>query len=84
LAKSIDHVDNVILKLVFPHTNHTPTVSAKPAKITLITLAGLLDLLPPKPRKLVAPKRKPPTVPEVPINEYGDLLRGEYDVRLAR
>ena len=69
---------------MLPDSYDSPALSSKPSKVAAVPLARLGYLLSPKRRELVLPCWKAVSVPEVTVNEYGDLFPRKDNIRLAR
>ena len=69
---------------MLPDTDHPPSGSPEATEISGISEPCGLDLGFPSFRQLVAPDRKPPTVPKVAINKYGNSAIPKHEVRTSR
>jgi hypothetical protein len=70
-------------KLVLPNSNNLPAKRAKLSKVTFVSFAVGTKLLSPERRQFSFPGWQPPTMPEIAIDEDGDLTARENDVRTS-
>lgn len=67
--------------LMLPNSHYFPTVAPELPKIPGISLSSRGNLLPPKRTELMFPQRKLISVPEIAVDENGDLVIPEHKVR---
>ena len=73
----------VVLDGVFPKPDYRPSHSTKLAEVLLITPSVTGDLLPPIRAELMLPNWIAPTMPEIPVDKYGDAVPRENKIRAA-
>jgi hypothetical protein len=71
----------IVGHLVFPDTQHLPPGATQLPDVASVTLAVPLDLGFPERREPRAPSGESPPMPEIPINENGNLCAREDHVR---
>jgi len=67
--------------LMLPNSDNRPTSFSEQAEVTLVTLSRRSNLQLPLFGKLVAPKRKTPSVPEISVDKKYNAFLSEYEVR---
>lgn len=70
-------------KLVLPNPNDLPTERTQLSEIALVSFAVSPEFFSPEWRQFSLPGWQPPTMPEIAIDEDGDLTARENDIRAS-
>jgi hypothetical protein len=71
------------LDFMLPYPNDSPALAPEFSEVPLVTSPVVLNLPSPEELQLMVPLRESIPVPEIPINENGNLFSGEDHVRAA-